>query len=328
MRCALVLPVLLTAAFGQSIEPGTQTRTFGKRSYGLFVPEAVFKGDEPASLMVCVGGTVDDFRALGERFVVCTVKTRFTGNWSGGETKEILELTKHLAKELNVDKTRIHAVSVSQGLNTIFTMLALGKRSPFVSVTLWQTQHVPGSVGRTARKKIGVLAFDNGRETANVLSHLGGRVRTLELRNDPSGISGTYYKYWLDVMEGRFEPGVDLSFDWQKEITGPAELRDALAKKKSGGFLYFFAADDKKRPHAKKLQNEIFLDLAVREHGAKLAAVKLDRAKHADWFAALELKETPVVVVLKQDGSVSKKLEGKIKATPLAKALKAVGPRK
>ena len=52
--------------------------------------------------------------------------------------------------------------------------------------------------------------------------------------------------------------------------------------------------------------------------------MKLERKDHEDLFASLKLKKTPAIVTFKKNGKVGKKLEGKIKAGSLAKALQSV----
>ena len=78
------------------------------------------------------------------------------------------------------------------------------------------------------------------------------------------------------------------------------------------------------------LQNEIFQDIAVRHYGNQLQAVKLERAACQPWLDRLKikLKSTPAVLVLKRDGKLKKVLQGKIKASKLASALRSVAPNK
>ena len=89
--------------------------------------------------------------------------------------------------------------------------------------------------------------------------------------------------------------------------------------------LYVYSRDDKDKPAAKKLQNEVFMDPLVRFFGSQLEAVML---KPSDRTAALGVKTTPAVVVLKKDGTVKKLFAGKIKARSLASALRSVAPNR
>jgi hypothetical protein len=131
-----------------------------------------------------------------------------------------------------------------------------------------------------------------------------------------------YYFWWVKTMDGRFEPGEDLSFDWQ---TDPDAAKADAAAKKTGTFLYFYSEKDDHNVETKRVQREVFFDAIVRHFGKRVACVKLKKEKHEELFKSFKLKQTPAIVTLDKKGKKKKVIEGKkIKAMGLAKALRAV----
>ena len=243
--------------------------------------------------------------------------------WANSEAKELHALLNHLVKELPIGAGRVHAVGVKDLLG-FFPRVAFLKRKKFrfVSATFADSEHRGGSPPAYAKKGMGVLVFGtdplvHNDKTAEVLR---GAVRVLEHRSGAADLEGAYFRYWLGVMEDRFEPGLDLSFPW---IEDEKELRDRLAKENRGAFVYFYAKDDKDKLEGRALQNEIFLHEKVRSYGSKLTAAKFDREKHGALFDSFHLKQTPAIVVLKDASTVVKRFEGRIKTSALAKAMRA-----
>ena len=150
-------------------------------------------------------------------------------------------------------------------------------------------------------------------------------MRSVELRDDGEGLSGAYFKYWIGAMEGRFVPGRDLSFPWEEEATTKDAIRERMARRGAGAFLYFHAPEDAQNKHAKALQTVTFFKLAVRRAARRLVPVKLDRHAHEALFEGFGVKTTPAVVVLDGRLGVVKILTGSIKAAALAKAFKKAG---
>jgi len=161
---------------------------------------------------------------------------------------------------------------------------------------------------------------------------LEDEVRTVECRIEP-GIGHEfcrklmpYYYYWLKVMDGRFEPGVDMSFDWK---TNPDRATPAAADAETGAMLYFYSEDDTANVETKRVQNEVFFDRYVRHFGERVVPVKLERKAHAELFDSFRLDETPAIAILDRKGRKVKTLEGKkITANSLAKYLRKVAKDK
>jgi thioredoxin-like negative regulator of GroEL len=126
----------------------------------------------------------------------------------------------------------------------------------------------------------------------------------------------------MGVMEGRFEPGKDVNFDWKDDLD--AAVAGQKAQKKGGVIVYVWSPDDASKPEAKELQNEVLMDPLVRHYGKQLAAVKLELVDPV--ATKLGATASPAVVVLDKDGAVKKVFTGKIGAKPLAAALKSVAP--
>ncbi len=309
---------------------GHSTQTYDDRSFDILLPDE----DEcprPWALLMVVPGSVSSFDRLAEAgYVVCAPnkKIESAGSWSAGEVKGINKLTKHLTALLAIPKTRVHAVGVGDAQG-IFPMLAFGKKSPFVSAVFVETAYRGGSVGGHLKRRMGVLAFDgsyaHNEGTKRIEQSLAGKVRSVELRTDAAGIHGVYFKYWLDVMDGRFVPGYDHSFAWidGEDLEGSSAVLQRLPGG-NGSFLYFWSKKDASDPAAKELQNRVFFDKSVRHYGIHLRAVKLQRERFSKLFEKYGLERTPAVVVLGASGEATQSLQGPIKAKALVAAMKKV----
>ncbi|MHC4861806.1 MAG: hypothetical protein ACYTDY_17140, partial [Planctomycetota bacterium] len=88
-----------------------------------------------------------------------------------------------------------------------------------------------------------------------------------------------YYFYWVKVMEGRFVPGEDLSFDWTSDVEA---AKSKMAARKLGGFIYFYSPGDAENAEAKRCQHEVFFHPLVRRFGKQLVAVKLEKESHEE----------------------------------------------
>ncbi len=176
-----------------------------------------------------------------------------------------------------------------------------------------------GSPTAQAKKRTGVLVMGDAEniDEERVVATLRKKVRTIEYRKEGS-LSSLYTQYWLGVMDGRFKPGHDLSFEW---VLDEKSARERMTKSGRGGFIYFYAEADKNA----HVQNVVLMDEKLRAVGSKLTAVKLDRNKHEELFKTLGLKTTPAVAVVDQSFALKKAFETKIKATAIVKALKKVG---
>ena len=167
----------------------------------------------------------------------------------------------------------------------------------------------------------------NARAAKGTVSQLFDKVRNVEYHLQPNlGHKWTreyddYYRWWVKVMDGRFTPGDDMSFEWGADIEA---ARAKMAEEKLGGFIWFYSeADDAESAEAKRVQHEVFFHPLVRKFGRQLVPLRLKREEHEEFFKSFKFKSTPAIVVLKKDFKKPKALEGKkIKSTTLAKELR------
>lgn len=361
MARLLVVSVLL-AFCGRAVpakdEPsaypeGTSAQAFGDHRFELVVPAAA-DSKPPWSLVVVLDGDYDVAQEYGplakQGYVVCSPKPKLKGGmFAASEVDEILDLRDHLASSLPLAKDRLHVVTVKESRG-ISSFLAFHKRADAVSYTLVSTFFTGKSPSADAKKRLGVLFLgkpDNGYgDPAKSAAALSDKVRTVEYRPE-EGVTGPYFAYWLGVMDGRYEPGRDLSFEWIEDAAAPPPSADALdpakpaspgrmpaleeAKESSkakrvGALVYFWSAEDAATPEGRNIQNVVFLESDVRAAGKPLLSVKLDRAKYPEAFTQMGLTTTPAVVVVDADFNVLDRFEGLVKASLLAKALvKAAG---
>ncbi len=340
-----LLPAVLLLAVAVAQEdsaPGRSHRVIEGLDTWLLVPDGIDK-EKPASLVVILhglGGTASGMAgtlALWEDdgYVVCAPKSKGDG-WTPADIKAVLRIAAHLKATLPIDPAKVHVVGFSNG-GWNLAALAFDDELHPCSATWVAAGYNGGAVPKWARKGMGALALagaddpnaDAARKTVELLQD---KVRSVEVRLQP-GLGHSwpnehevYLRWWMGVQEGRFVPGEDRNFAWGDDLD--AALAELQGAKKGGLMVYLFSAEDAAKPEAKALQNEIFGDALVRRLGAQLACVKLDAATNAEVMARVGAKETPAVAVLKKDGKVAKLLDGKIKASSLAAALRAVAPDK
>ncbi len=343
----LLLPALLLPAFpARAGDPlpyptGSTSQTYAGLRFQLVLPSDYDPGKEYSLIVILHGaggtetGMAGALRELPPRgFVVCAPKS--TGQvWSLSDLGKVKEIVRHLMEVLSIGKGRLHGAGFSNG-GWNLAPLVFDEKLPFVSACWIAAGYNGGKVPKRAKKEMGALALagsqDPNRGAAEkTVDLLRDKVRTVECRIQP-GIGHEfpdklmpYYFYWLGVMEGRFVPGECLSFDFAPSYE---EFRKTMEAEKKGGFIYFYSAGDRDDPAAKALQNEAFFHPLVRWYGRQLAAVKLDRGENESLFREFKLKKTPAVVVLKKDGKVAKKLEGKIKTSAVGKAFQKVAKHK
>lgn len=313
--------------------PGASQIEFDERPVDLVLPDD-FDHEKQYSLVVVIDGSLDELSKLEkDRTIFCTPHKKRPGLWAGNAVGAIHDLVKYLQKHLPIPDHRLHVIGFGQGLNDILTMVAFSKKSPFISATYVSSLITSGSIAGRAKKKMGAISFGDQTDdpaAKGIVEALDGKVRSAEARPDRAGTDSEYYRYWLRVMEGECTPGHDLSFAWSKDTQDAAGYEKAKSRATSAGlasFVYFYGEDDDTKPEAKTLQNVVFLQHTVRAAAADVVPIKLDRAAHAELFTALGLKTTPAIVVLDHAGEVASKLEGKIKATTFAKALRAAAKK-
>jgi hypothetical protein len=313
---------------------GESEQVIDGRRVSLRLPGTAPKGGG-WGLVLALGGTLEDLSALSaDEYVVCRASPRVDAAgkmWSGGETKELWALVNHLTKALPVDPHRLHAVGIDEGVHTIFGPTAFGDGARFASATFFRSHHRGGAVAKRAKKELGVLAFewtpDHGDGIGKLRDQVGDKVRSLELRDDPAGLAGPYFPWWIRTMEGRFVPGEDLSFPWIDDLDGLDALQRLIQQRQTGAFVHVFSKEDMASAAAKALHLETFLDERVRGAGRALLAVELDRSTRAGLAQALGVQTTPTIVVLRKDGTEAARFEGDAKPLALAKALEAVRKR-
>lgn len=333
------------AAEGELPYPaGRSTQTIEGLTVDLGIPESLSK-DKPASLAVILhgsGGTATGMAAalrewipLG--YVVCAPKSKGQV-WSDSDVGAVKRIIAHLRKVLPLDPAKTHVLGYSNG-GWNLPPLAFDDTVKPCSAT-WVASGCRGaSPPKWAKKGLGVIALAgtqdanaaSARETVNLLRD---KVRTVEARFQPKlGHQWPrelmpYLRWWMGAMEGRFEPGVDLNLDWGDSIEKAVQ---ALQGQKKGGILVqVFHADDKDKPLAKLITNDILMRPLVRYYAKQLQVVKLDYAEHKDALDALGVTETPALLILKKDGKRKTILQGpkQIKLRKVMAGLKSVAPNR
>jgi predicted esterase len=306
----------------------------------MLVPDDYGK-QGPGSMVVLLHGSGDSGGNLIRGFnhwmeagyLVCAPTATVRRAWSAADVQAVIRIGKHLLDAMPVGPGQVHVVGYSNG-GWNLTPLAFSDVLKPVSATYVAAGYRGGSVPKWAKKRLGVLAMA-GEQDGNVgaargtVTALRGKVFTVEVRTEPDlghrwpRSHDEYQTWWMGAREGRFEPGVDMNFKWGDDIEDAVDtLKD---RKKGGVFVYVYDGGAKDDALAKRLQNEIFMDGAVRFFGNQLQAVKLEHSAETE---KLGVKAAPAIVVLKKDGSVKKVVAGKTSARSLAAALKSVAPKK
>jgi predicted esterase len=309
----------------------------------LNIPEDLTK-EKPAALVVILhgaGGTatgmagaLNDWGSRG--YVVCAPKSKGQV-WSDSDLAAVLRIAALLKKDLPIDPKRVHVVGYSNGGYNLGSLAFNDDLRP-CSATWVGSGCRATKVPKWALTHMGVLALA-GSQDANA-SAAGATVEVLEDSVRSVGVryeAGLghqwptklmpYFAWWMDAMDGRFVPGVDMNFDWGESLERAV---GALAGQKKGGVLvYAYDATDVDKPIAKLLQNELLMDQDVQFYGRQLEAVKLDFAQHKAALEAYGVTSTPALLVLKVDGKKKRVLlEKDLKARKIASALKGVAPTK
>ncbi len=325
---------------------GESTQELQGRKVILNLPKGLAEM-KAASLVVILhgaGGTAEGMAGAlrawaSDGYVVCAPKARGK-TWAPDDLVRVLQIAKDLKKKLPIDPRKVHVVGFSNG-GWNLTSLAFDDELKPCSAT-WVAAGFGGGASppKWAAKELGAIALAgaqdaNLRAARDTVRQLHEKVRSVEVRVQPNlGHKWTdalmpYLQWWMGAMEGRFAPGTDMNFEWGSSVDDAVK---ALENQKKGGiFVYLFDPEgDKDNELAKRLQNDVFMDVAVRHYGNQLRAVKLPRAAAAEWLTTMKikLKASPAVVVLKRDGKLKKVLQGKIKASKLASALRSVSPDK
>lgn len=282
-------------------------------------------------------GMAGSLQFLAEReFVVVAPKSRGLG-WDAKDVEAVRRITADLKKRLKVGPARLHAAGFSNG-GWNLAPLAFDEALVFTSACWIAAGYKGGSVPKHAKNGMGVLALageeDGNRPHAEKTPDLlEGKVRSAMCRLQPGkghewpDALMPFYGWWLEVQEGRFEPGRCLPFDW---VEDPAAGAAAAKERKTGALEYWWSAKSAGDAAARALQNETLLDPLVQRFGRQCAAWKRDAEAEgaAEAMAAAKVKEVPAVVVYDRKGEAVKVLQGRITPAALAQALRAVAPDK
>lgn len=340
-----VLPLLATFVLGLAArgacaeEPafpaGPSAHKLEGLDTSLHVPDG-FGADKPGSMIVLLHGSGDSGANLirgmthwvQAGYLVCAPTATVRQSWSANDIKLVLKIAAHVKKVMPVDPRKVHVVGYSNG-GWNLTPLAFDDELRPCSATYIAAGYRGGKAPKWAKKSLGVLALA-GEQDGNVGAARGtvkallGKVAFVEVRTQANlghkwpHEHDAYHVWWMGAREGRFKPGEDKNFVWGDDVEDAVEA--LKGQKKGGVFVYVFNDS----PEAKKLQNETFMNRAVRFFGGQLKAVRME----LEDAQSLGVKAAPAVVVLKKDGTVKKLLAGKIKAKSLASALRSVAPNR
>ena len=343
MRAALISVALLWAGAALAEElpypAGLSVQQIQGTETALLIPDDI-SAEEPGSLVILLHGAGDNGPNLigalrhwmEQGYLVCAPSAS-GGTWDATDLAITKRIALHLMKVLPVDAKRVHAIGFSNGGWNLAPIAFDDDLRPRSACWI-AAGYNGGKVGRWARKGLGALALagaddPNAGAARRTVPLLEDKVRSVEVRLQ-RGLGhkwprehDKYLLWWTGAMEGRFDPDTDMNFSWGDDLAAAIE---ALQGKKRGGiFVYFHAPGDKDKPEARRLQNSIFMDRAVRHFGNQLQAVRLDLGDESGRYG---VKVTPAVAVLKKDGTLKKLLDGKIKTKSLASALRSVAPDK
>ncbi len=331
----LVAPVLAQDAELPYPKGNTEQEHSGLK-YRLVIP-ADYDPAKKWSLIVILHGAGGSHENMAlsltplvkEGFIVCSPKSPGP-TWDASEVADVRKIVKHLLKVLSIGEKRLHGVGFSNG-GWNLAPLVFSDELPFVSGLWMAAGFNGGKVPRRAKKEFGAIALageqdPNARAAKATVDLLFDKVRNVEYHLQPNlGHKWTrelepYYFWWVQVMDGRFTPGDDMSFAWGSDVEA---AKAKMAEEKMGGFIWFYSDKDQDNEEARRVQHEVFFHPLVRKFGKQLVPLRLKREEHEEFFKSFKFKSTPAIVVLKKDFKKPKTLEGKkIKCTSLAKELR------
>jgi predicted esterase len=340
MKRALCLLLLLPLGpvFAEDPLPypkGSTSQSFADLRFQLVIP-ADYDPAKEWSLIVVLhgnGGTETGMAAslvelTKDGFIVCAPKSTAMG-WDTKDIGRVREIVKHLLDKLTVGKGRLHGMGFSNG-GWNLGPLVFDEEFPFVSACWMAAGFRGGSVPKRARREMGAIALigendGNLNAAQGTVDALEDKVRHVECRVEPGiGHEFTkklmpYYLFFVKAMEGRYAPGVDMSFPWTTDL---AAAKARMATEERGGFIWFHSKSDAESEEGRVFQQEILFDAFVRRFGSQLATVAVNVDEDRELFEELRLKKTPAVAVLKPDFRKYKTFEGKFSPTKLAAALR------
>jgi predicted esterase len=322
--------------------PGRSTRTMeGLVCEFLVPPEEDAKENGGYSLLIILhgaGGTATGMVACGQRllekgFVTCAPKSQGQ-TWMKPDLDAVKKITRTLIEAFEVSESRRHAAGFSNG-GWNLDPIAWDEELHFRTATWIAAGCRNASAPRWAVREMGVLALAGGEDPNRGAAEatvrlLEKKVKFVDCRIQP-GLDHKYprelepyWHYFMEVLEGRFEPGRQLSYDWVGDLDA---ARATMEEKRCGGFVYVWsgAAEEEELEQTRILQNEALFGRLTSFYGRQLVAVKLEKEAAAALLAEEKVKATPAVLVYKPGGDrVVKVLSGKIRPVELAKALRSV----
>ena len=212
-----------------------------------------------------MAGTLHEWGANG--YVVCAPKSKGQV-WTTSDVAAVLRIGAHLKSALPIDPKRVHVIGFSNG-GWNLPPLAFDEDLRPCSATWVASGCKVSKVPKWAAAGMGVLALagsndGNARSARDTVKILDGKVRSVGVRLQP-GLGHEwprklmpYFKWWMDAMDGRFVPGVDMNFDWGDSLD--KALTSLSGRKKGGVIVYAFQASDADDPVAKALQNQHLLE--------------------------------------------------------------------
>ncbi len=342
---ALVLALIALSTSRASAEPpypeGSTSQRFEGMKFQIHVPPESARVEGGLSLLVILqgaGGTETGKAGAGRTFVergciICAPKSA-GATWAAADLATVRKLTAHLCEAYKVIPARRHAAGFSNGGWNLHGV-ALDEKLQFRTACWIAAGFRGGGLPRHAKKEMGCLALagaEDGNRTAAVgtIRVLEKKVKWVDCRLQPDlghelpTKLWPFYGYFLEVFEGRFEPGYDLSYNWRNDLD---EARAEMTKSDIGGFVYLYSKspDEKERALTKALQHGALMDRTARFFGDQLVAVKLEKEAAATLIEKERIKKFPAIITFKRGGkSASKTLQGKISAGKLASTLRRV----
>ena len=351
-RIALLLFVALLLGLAQAplaaqpdttYEAGRSTVEIEGLQVELNVPKDLTKED-PASLVIILhgaGGTALGMAGLfsdwdQRGYVVCAPKSKGQV-WTQSDVGAVLKIAEHLKAKLPIDGDKVHVVGYSNG-GWNLQPLAFDDTLKPRSATWVASGCDAAKLPKWAKERLAVLAMAgsqdaNAKAARGTVKAIGDQVRSVGVKLQP-GLGHQwptklmpYFRWWVDTVDGRFTPGVDMNFAWGERLD--RALSSVSGKKKGGVFVYVWDPSDADNEVAQSVSRDMFMDLHARHYGKQLTPVKLELGKHKELLEGYGITTSPALLLLKTDGKKKKVLlEKDLKTRKVVTALKSLAPNK
>ena len=359
MRTALLLlgalaaaPVAEDPAPAKPPAPTALVETLRGMRVDLLVPGA--KPEEGYSLLVYFhdrSGNGKQAAALlapfAERGFVVAAPWSKQGDWTMPEIETVKGIASDLVAKYGPARERRHVAGHWTGADGVPT-LAFDEALGFRTATWIDSYWGGGSVPKWAKDELnglflwgpreGASRADRCRKSASLLSEKARLACARGAPQDPGQPRGgreepafptaeiPFWGYFLECMEGRFEPGRDLSYPWEGDLEA---AKTAMAERKTGGFAVIYAAkpEGPEADRARALQVDVLFDRTVRHFADQLVPVRLEKAAAKELMEAAKVTATPAVVVFKRGGKeILKSVAGEVTTKALVPLLRAAAP--